>query len=179
MYHGTDASISEIDNSTFYDNDAARGGGMYSLADLDVINSTSYANHATTTGGAVYGNVNTILRNSILTNSSSGRNCDNEGTKPANTGNNIDSGTSCGWGSNNGSLSSTNPLLGPLQNNGGTTETMAILAGSPAVNAVIWNTPNFCPDEDQRKYERPFGTYCDIGAFERYYRLFLPVVKHP
>ena len=176
MYHGTDASISDIDNSTFYDNDAARGGGMYSLADLDVINCTLSANHATTTGGAVYGNVNTILRNSILTNSSSGRNCDNEGTKPANTGNNIDSGTSCGWGSNNGSLSSTNPLLGPLQNNGGTTETMAILAGSPAVNAVIWNTPNFCPDEDQRKYERPFGTYCDIGAFERYYRLFMPEV---
>ncbi len=178
VYHGTDAILSPIYNSTFYDNDAARGGGMYSLANLEIINCTLSANHAATTGGAVFGNVNTIFRNSILANSSSGGNCDNEDTRPANTGNNIDSGTSCGWGSNNGSMSSTNPLLGPLQNNGGTTDTMAILAGSPAVDAVIWNTANQCPDEDQRKYERPFGVRCDIGAFERYYRLFLPVVKH-
>jgi len=55
---------------------------------------------------------------------------------------------------------------------------MALLAGSPAIDGVIYNSPNQCPADDQRDYPRPYGVRCDIGAFERYYRLFLPVVKH-
>ena len=62
-----------------------------------------------------------------------------------------------------------NPNLGPLQNNGGPTQTHALLSGSPAIDA---GNPGGCRDEfgvllmtDQRGINRPaFG--CDIGAFE-------------
>ena len=53
------------------------------------------------------------------------------------------------------------PMLGPLQDNGGGTDTMALLAGSPAINAA--NDPN-APPRDQRNYVRP--DVADIGAFE-------------
>jgi len=55
------------------------------------------------------------------------------------------------------------PRLGPLQNNGGTTLTHALLAGSPAIDACPGSAaPNF----DQRGVTRPQGTAEDIGAFE-------------
>lgn len=63
------------------------------------------------------------------------------------------------------------PLLGPLQDNGGATGTHALLAGSPAVNQVI--PVENCIDmdgslvtNDQRGVVRPQGVACDIGAFE-------------
>jgi hypothetical protein len=61
------------------------------------------------------------------------------------------------------------PKLGPLQNNGGPTQTMALGNGSPAINA---GDPN-CEDlngtailTDQRGAPRPHGSACDIGAYE-------------
>lgn len=56
-----------------------------------------------------------------------------------------------------------NPLLGPLGNNGGETDTMALLSGSPAINA---GDPGQCPATDQRGLPRPQLGGCDIGAFE-------------
>ena len=53
------------------------------------------------------------------------------------------------------------PMLGPLQDNGGGTDTRALLTGSPAINAA--NDPN-APPRDQRNYVRP--DVADIGAFE-------------
>jgi hypothetical protein len=62
-----------------------------------------------------------------------------------------------------------NPNLGPLQNNGGPTQTHALLSGSPAIDA---GDPGGCRDEsgallttDQRGFRRP-PLGCDIGAFE-------------
>ena len=60
------------------------------------------------------------------------------------------------------------PLLGPLQNNGGPTYTMALLAGSPALDAgddAMLNAP-FNLATDQRGYARKSGAHVDIGAFE-------------
>jgi hypothetical protein len=67
-------------------------------------------------------------------------------------------------------------IIGPLQNNGGPTQTHALVAGSPAIDA---GNPNGCLDSaglplqtDQRGLPRAFdgnhdGTVrCDIGAFE-------------
>ncbi len=65
-----------------------------------------------------------------------------------------------------------NPGLGPLQNNGGGTNTMALLANSPAID----QGKSFGLAADQRGHERPFdaanisnasgGDGSDIGAFE-------------
>jgi hypothetical protein len=71
-----------------------------------------------------------------------------------------------------GSYSTAQPLLGPLQYNGGPTKTHALLAGSPAIDQ---GDPNGCAaDEqgvtklttDQRGLPRPIGAACDIGAYE-------------
>jgi hypothetical protein len=64
------------------------------------------------------------------------------------------------------------PLLGPVQDNGGPTYTMALAAGSPAYDAAV------CPDgvtTDQRGLPRPQDAACDAGAFE----LWLPSAGNP
>lgn len=78
-------------------------------------------------------------------------------------GSNIDSGKSCKF-SAAGDKSNTAPKLGPLASNGGSTQTMALLTGSPAINAVVSGCPP--PGIDQRGVHRPQGGRCDIGAFE-------------
>jgi cysteine-rich repeat protein len=55
------------------------------------------------------------------------------------------------------------PMLVPLQNNGGPTDTHALLPGSPALDK---GEDANCPSEDQRGVVRPLGGKCDIGAFE-------------
>ena len=60
------------------------------------------------------------------------------------------------------------PKLGPLQNNGGPTLTIALLAGSPALNAgddALLGAP-FNLTTDQRGLPRKSGAHVDIGAFE-------------
>ena len=52
------------------------------------------------------------------------------------------------------------PLLGPLANNGGPTQTMALDRNSPAINATDCSGVAV----DQRYVAR--DTKCDIGAFE-------------
>jgi hypothetical protein len=52
--------------------------------------------------------------------------------------------------------------LGPLADNGGTTLTHALEAGSVAIDVI---PADMCEvDEDQRGFPR--GTMCDVGAFE-------------
>ena len=53
--------------------------------------------------------------------------------------------------------------LGPLANNGGPTDTMALLEGSPGIDG---GTPTECPSTDQRGTARPQRVRCDIGAYE-------------
>jgi hypothetical protein len=62
-------------------------------------------------------------------------------------------------------LMNTDPLLGPLQDNGGPTLTMALLPGSPAIDAGD-NTD--APDFDQRGpgFPRIVNGIIDIAAFE-------------
>lgn len=59
-------------------------------------------------------------------------------------------------------VTGADPLLGPLQDNGGPTHTHALLAGSPALALVP--TRRLCAMPDQRGVVRP--TPCDSGAFE-------------
>lgn len=63
-----------------------------------------------------------------------------------------------------GDLVGVDPLLGPLADNGGPTQTHTLLAGSPAVDAAGAAS---APATDQRGVARPVGAGPDIGAVER------------
>jgi CSLREA domain-containing protein len=75
-------------------------------------------------------------------------------------GHNLSSGSDCGL-TGPGDRPGVDPRLGPLADNGGPTDTEALLAGSPAVDAGA-----DCPSIDQRGLSRPRGTACEIGAYE-------------
>jgi len=96
-------------------------------------------------------------------------NCLLAGNSPANctgtiadAGHNLSSDAS-GAFTNLGSLNSTDPKLGPLADNGGPTLTMALLPGSPAIDA---GDSASAPPTDQRGYPRPIGAGVDIGSYE-------------
>jgi predicted outer membrane repeat protein len=62
-----------------------------------------------------------------------------------------------------GDIFGVDPHLGPLANNGGLTQTYALLAGSPAIDTA---DDTFAPLTDQRGVTRPQGAHADIGAYE-------------
>lgn len=131
-----------IQNSTFAGNDAARGVITAALAGASAPRIT--------------------LKNTIVSSAVGGsfENCRTTGGVIADGGNNLQWGgsvaASCGAG-----ITQADPLLAPLANNGGFSQTMALLAGSPAINAG-----SDCTSADQRGVTRPIGPACDIGAFE-------------
>jgi hypothetical protein len=77
-------------------------------------------------------------------------------------GHNLADDDSCGF-TEPTDLVVADAMLGPLQDNGGPTETHDLLPGSPAIDAG-GNCPP--PDTDQRGVTRPQGAACDIGAVE-------------
>jgi CSLREA domain-containing protein len=159
-----------IANSTFSGNTAFNwGGGISAENTFFVLNSTFFGNTAAFGGGGINnanegGTVLVVLRNTIVANNSGG-NCLGA---IFNGGNNLDSGTSCGFDFINLSMSNTNPMLGPLANNGGPTQTMRLLARSPAIDTGDGDTCRVSPVSgvDQRGMSRPQGLFCDIGAYE-------------
>ncbi len=77
-------------------------------------------------------------------------------------GNNIDSDGSCGL-HQVGDIPGAEPFLAELADNGGATDTHALLPSSPALNAGKIET---CTTVDQRGIARGENNRCDIGAFE-------------
>jgi hypothetical protein len=77
-------------------------------------------------------------------------------------GHNLSSGTTCDL-VGDGDIQATDPMLGPLRDNGGETDTLAPAAGSPVIDAGL---DAACPATDQRGGPRPAGAHCDIGAVE-------------
>jgi hypothetical protein len=79
-------------------------------------------------------------------------------------GDNISSDGSANFESGS-SYNFTDPLLGPLANNGGPTLTMALLPDSPAI--AYANSDDGAPPDDQRGYARPVGIgVIDLGAYQ-------------
>ena len=147
-----------LTNSTISGNTASVGGGIINFATLTVTNSTISDNTAGISNFATLNIANTIIANSTGVDYSSGG-----GTIGTNTNNLVEDNT-LPAGTNN---ISGDPLLGPLTNNGGPTETMALLTGSPAIatgNATISNASPV-NSLDQRSYTRS-STAPSIGAYE-------------
>jgi CSLREA domain-containing protein len=140
-----------------------QGGGLFGGGTLLNVtfnaNTARPAGTATGQGGNVFGGP--TLRNSIVANAVSGGNCSGSGITSG--GSNLSSDNTCSFNAT-GDLNNTDPLLGPLANNGGFTQTHALQVGSPAINAVVNSCPP--PSTDQRGVTRPQGTGCDSGAYE-------------
>ncbi len=157
-----------VTNSTFSGNSSnGYGGGIANGSTLTVINSTFSGNSASAgSGGNLFNSGTLTLKNTILANSPSGGDCASSGgTINASGANLVEDGTTC---TIPGNLITADPQLGPLANNGGPTQTMALLPGSPAIDAA---DNAICDAEpvnhlDQRGVTRPQGTQCDIGAYE-------------
>ncbi len=158
----------DVVNSTFYGNSAAwDGGAIYNdISDLTLTNNTFSSNSAER-GGAVYNSAgNLAFVNNILANSTAGDDCFNESPYAGislNINNLIETNAAA---PNNCGLPflTADPRLGPLASNGGVTQTLALLKDSPAIDA---GNDADCPAADQRDVARPYGTHCDIGAYEQ------------
>jgi hypothetical protein len=132
------------------------------------------ANGGTAHGGAIFqdSSLAVTLQGTLLA-TSTPDNC--EGSPFVDNGFNISDDLSCGFGTSMGANGQTigdsiaNPGLDPagLANNGGPTETIALLSTSVAINAIPLAA---CPTTDQRTFPRPGITApvpaCDIGAYE-------------
>jgi len=155
-----------VANSTFFGNSTndGYGGGISNGGTLTVTNSTFSGNSANaSSGGNLFNSGVLTLSNTILANSPSGDDCASSGTLTASGVNLVMDGT-CG----SSFPSNTDPQLGPLADNGGPTQTMALLPGSPALDAADDTICAAAPVSglDQRGVTRPQGTHCDIGAYE-------------
>jgi hypothetical protein len=135
-------------------------------------NSTTGTNEA---GGILVEDAPVTIRNSIISGNTAAGAVDNctatSGGQLSKAGHNIELGTSCGFDIN------ADPKLAALADNGGPTKTMALPAGSPAIDAA---DPAYCPPTDQRGVARPDGGTggsgsCDLGAFERAVPVVQPV----
>jgi len=131
---------------------------------LSVSNTTFSGNRAAGFGVGVGGGISNdggtvTLKNAIVANSATGNNC---------LGAMIDGGGNLSYPDITCPGINAEPMLGPLQNNGGPTDTMALKAGSAAIdggNDAICAAPPV-NGLDQRGISRPQGPHCDIGAFE-------------
>jgi CSLREA domain-containing protein len=173
MYNENNSSPT-LTNVTISGNTAAsQGGGMYNNSNPTLINVTFSGNSASDGGGINNGSGVPTLTNTIIANSLSGGDC--SGTLNAASAYNLIEGNSCGLTNGaNGNIVGKDPMLDILADNGGFTQTHALLAGSPAINA---GTITGCPSTDQRGGKRPQGATCDIGAYEyTMYQLFLPLL---
>lgn len=172
-----------IANSTISGNSAPAGsGGGFSSngALLEITNTTITGNSSLNNGGGLHRattNINVFLRNTIIA-GNAGTMASPDVTASASVsslGHNLIgvTGTSTGWIASD--LLNTDPVLGPLADNGGPTATHALTDGSPAIDAgddcvldssCASNNAPIDIDADQRGEPRPAGPAVDIGAFE-------------
>ena len=136
--------IVKVTNSTISGNIAKTdGGGIYNSSRGDgselSLNNSTITNNTAITGPGIFNTTSATIKNTIIA-GNNGTNPDLEGDFDSSGYNIIGNGTgSTGFGAPGDlvgtSVNPIDPLLGPLQDNGGLTQTHALLAGSPAIDA--------------------------------------------
>ena len=173
-----------LTNVTFSANFAeVGGGGMYNeeLSDPTLTNVTLFGNSATN-GGGIYNNAlnGTNGSNPELTNTILWANSPDQIFNQAGSTTTVNYSVVQGGWEGTGNINE-DPLLQPLADNGGFTLTHALGTGSSAIDAGNPD-PATCSSTDQRGFPRPVDgdgdgvATCDIGAFEYYHQVFLPLI---
>ncbi len=164
-------AILNISNSTLSNNSASSfGGGIDNFGGtLTVISSTLSGNSTTNSGsggGGIYSSSSSTITNTIIANSTGGDFAGpaNVSLGTASQANNLITQGTYSWAT---TVTSAQLNLGPLQNNGGPTSTIALGAGSVAIGAGNATISNNFPinGKDQRGVTRS-STAPSIGAFE-------------
>ena len=160
---GSSAQVS-LENVTFSANSATvTGGAIAAVSALSLTNVTVAGNSAPgQSPGGIATTAGLVTARNTIVGDNRGGDCATSGPL-ASAGHNLFTNQDCGPRLSLGDVVAVSARLGPLANNGGPTQTMAVLVGSPAVDA---GDANGCPATDQRGVSRPQGTGCDIGAFE-------------
>jgi hypothetical protein len=147
-----------------------RGGAIFTSAGGMLVNLTLAYNRADSQavincpagpaqgGGLAVTNSPLTVRGTIIADSSNGGEVWGVVTD---AGYNICSDGTAGFTAT-GSLTNTDPLLGPLADNGGLTLTIGLYVGSPALDRI----PSGYPPTDQRGVSRPQGPAAEVGAYE-------------
>jgi hypothetical protein len=155
------AGMLAISNSTVSGNLAGSGGGIFNIGACAITNSTLSGNSS----GGIF-NTETLEIGDTILNMGAGANISNLGTVTS-LGYNLTSDDGAGVLTGPGDQINTDPLLGPLEDNGGPTFTHQLLPGSPAIDA---GDPNFTPPPffDQRGpgFDREVSGRIDKGSVE-------------
>jgi predicted outer membrane repeat protein len=155
MYNTSSSSV--LQNVTFIENTADDGGGMHNVISNSDLTNTTFRHNTSSQGGAIfnYKNCITVIANSIFWEDAGLEIYDTLGSTTTVSNSDV-------YGGYDGSENiNVDPLLAPLGDYGGAVETIALLPGSPAIDA----TSNNCPDTDARGLPRSSPS-CDLGAFE-------------
>lgn len=152
-----------IKNVTFYSNSGSNGGAVYNYGSSPALTNTTFShNSASLAGPAMYTDFSgsPALYDSIFWGDNGGE------ISNAISGMTVNDSLvagGCPAGSTCTNVNDSDPVLQPLQANGGFSRTMALGAGSAAIDTGNIVT---CAPTDQRGVLRPKGGGCDIGAFE-------------
>jgi hypothetical protein len=157
-----------LSNSTLSGNvTQLHGGGLWNGGSA-VISNSSFSGNNGQTAGAIVNRLGTLeTKNTVLNRGDLGPNIVNDSGTVRSRGYNLSDDNGGGVLTGPGDQINTEPLLGPLQDNGGPTFTQALLPGSPAIDT---GDPNFTPPPlfDQRGpgFDRAVNGRIDIGSFE-------------
>jgi hypothetical protein len=184
---GNGAAQLEIVNSTIAGNSADNNGGGISwnsslpltISSSTIAGNTAGADNAgTNVGGGIYRASTGVIQiaDTLLANNVVGRTTpvqDQCAGAFSSSGYNLRSSNdvACTGFTGTGDVVNANPLIGMLAPNGGPTNTVPLLLGSPAINAgnpaTVGGAFPACPATDQRGLPRGGGAgVCDIGAYE-------------
>jgi hypothetical protein len=174
---GNEGDLALINSTVASNSDVGSAGGIFSdagstlaLTNVTVSNNGGYA------GGGLYNDGALTVAGAIIAGnsaSSTAPDCDEaSGGTATDNGYNLIGNTAGCFTTAGTDITNTNAMLGALASNGGPTETLLPLVGSPAINAIptsICESAAFLDSThptDQRGVSRPQGGACEIGSVE-------------